>query len=63
MTRDFSETQKLTGRVYDPSWRVPFDDVEDSYRLAMQTEGIETAAIKRILSVVEDYVSHEYGED
>jgi hypothetical protein len=49
--------------ISDMFWKVPYYDIKDSYRLAMESAGVDAAIIQEVLDTVEDYATNEHGEE
>lgn len=44
-------------------WLVPYEEIRDSFRLAMEAAGIPSEKIVEILITVEDFAVNQLGED
>jgi hypothetical protein len=44
-------------------WLVPYSEMLDSARLAMECEGIPPQTIKVVLATVEDFMANNWGDD
>jgi len=57
-----TEALALTKPI-DANWKVPFLEMQESTRLAMECAGVDQHKRKEILDTVEDYMSNHFGDD